>query len=58
MLFVKKGYNKIFNNIKSLLPDKNSLTLKILRTVCAAYSMSSCMQPVYQPLNPLTMVGN
>ena len=52
MLFFKKK-NKIFNNIKSLLPDQRSLNMKILRASFAGYSMPSVMQPVYQALNPL-----
>lgn len=52
MLFFKKK-NKIFNNIKSLLPDQRSLNMKILRASFAGYSMSNVMQPVYQALNPV-----
>ena len=59
MLFVKKkGKNKIFNDTKSLPPDQNSLNMKILRSSFVGYGMLSCMQPVYETLNPLTMVGN
>ena len=48
MLFVKKGINNTFNNFKSLPPDQHSLNMKMFRTSFVAYSMSSCMQPVYQ----------
>ena len=56
MLFVKKGTNKVFNDIKSLPPEQHSLNMKMLCASFAGYRISSCMQPVYQTLNPLDYV--
>ena len=53
MLFVKLGKNKIFDDTKSLPTDQHSLNIKILRASFVGYTMSSCMQPVYETLNPL-----
>ena len=53
ILFVKKGKNKRFNDTKSLPPDQHSLNMKILCASFIGYSISSCMQPVYETLNRL-----
>ena len=53
MLFIKMGKNEIFNNIKSPPPDQHSLNMKILRASFVGYTMSSCMQPIYQALDLL-----
>ena len=55
MLFVKKGkgQNRIFNNARSLPPDQHTLNMKRLHASFVGFSMPSCMQPVYQSLNPL-----
>ena len=53
MLFVKLAKNKIFDDTKSLPTDQHSLNIKILRASFVGYTMSSCMQPVYETLNPL-----
>ena len=53
MLFVKKGKNEKFKNTKYLPLNQHLLNKKILCASFVENSMSSCMQQVYQALNPL-----
>ena len=53
MLFVKRGNKKIFASTKSLIPDVDSLTMKIRRVNLVAHSWINCLNSEYEGLDPL-----
>ena len=56
MLFVKivkRGNKKVFASTKTLIPDVDSLTMKIKRTNLIAHSWINCFNSEYEGLEPL-----
>ena len=53
MLFVKRGNKKVFASTKTLIPDVDSLTMKIKRANLVAHSWINCLNSEYEGLDPL-----
>ena len=53
MLFVKRGNKKVFASTKTLIPDVDSLTMKIKRANLVAHSWINCLNLEYEVLEPM-----
>ena len=53
MLFVKRGNKKVFASFKTLIPDVDSLTMKIKRANLVPHSWKKCLNSEYEGLHPL-----
>ena len=53
MLFVKRGNKKVFASTKTLIPDVDSLTMKIKRANLVAQSWINCLNSEYEGLDAL-----
>ena len=57
MLFVKRVNKKVFASAKTLIPDVDSLTMKIKRANLVAHSWINCLNSEYEGLTHCCMDG-
>ena len=53
LLFIKRGNKKVFASSKTLIPDVDSLTMKIKRANLVVHSWINCLNLDYEGLDPL-----